>query len=257
MDIALNKQHYVNNLPLLQKVGESVNKIAAEEGIRPPVIAGGAVRDLLVGIPHKDIDVFLDVSSYETEGDKKDAVLSFIFDLADSLHEEIEEFKDCHIQLLPSEEESKYGAEGNNKSQSTYVTCYEIRKKKPDQFAEEQEKVLWHLSPPLLQVIGHDAKSLTDDPLEFVGTFDHSLVECLYDPFDQKVKYTDSFKDSLEKREIRVKGGLSQRVYDLNHKILAYSSEVFEIVSEAEKKPTPPYTYTWSIPLIQQRIILQ
>lgn len=152
------------------------------QGVRCPIIAGGAIRDQFVGLVPADYDIFVDVSAISTD-EKDDIVLLTALRLQDFMHTTGEE-------LWHKDYTNVYQKGGTYETSSFIV--YEINAIHPINYNVET-----------VQVIGHNNSLLSTNPLQFVEQeFDYALVKGLFDPLSDQYHYSDEFLKAMETKTV-------------------------------------------------------
>lgn len=165
-----------------------LKKACQATGESPPIIAGGFVRDIVLGLMPKDLDIFFDVSKYASEGEADDALLVFASHYLTNPEK-------TSITLVEGEYDGAESFGDNSGTQATFALCYEFSRggRYPVQF------------------VGHNAPSIVTDPMSFVDTFDYDLVKCYYDLTKDKFCFHPKFLEALETKTLSVN---SQKSYD-------------------------------------------
>lgn len=155
------------------------------------IIAGGAIRDTVLGLHINDYDIFIDVSSIEKD-EKDDTALL----LAASLKDE-EIVKNVTLADLRPFDFGDSGIIGYKKEdvrdgQPTIKAIYNL--------------VLYRNIPDRtlkLQVIAHDDPTISTDPMSFVAGFDYSLVRGFV--HNGGWQFSPEFVADLESKEISIR----------------------------------------------------
>jgi len=182
--------------------------------LRTPVIAGGAVRDAVYGLPPKDYDIFLDVSGVP-EDEREDVVLLFGLRVLDNLQHDKRFRTLADLTLHPIGENGGYRDEVPNS-----FIGFETREHNPEAVEEYHNALrdlqgdyalydvfLENLKQEMrfinLQFIGKTEPSLSrDDVLPFVETFDYGLVKGLYDPEKEAYELAPSFIETANTKTL-------------------------------------------------------
>jgi hypothetical protein len=167
-------------------VADNLKKVSTNYGIKP-VIAGGAIRDILLGYFPKDHDVFIDVSKFADDPDAlEDFIDVFLYDFCVSVTGN-DNFDFPYLISGNPEQDARYKEmEGSFEVREwwpTYANC-----QCPIQFIFMKE--------PMIE---EDVGKFIDDK------FDYSLVKCYMDIETQKVYASDEFMNDVDATRIIVK----------------------------------------------------
>jgi len=184
--------------------------------LRTPVIAGGAIRDAMYGLPVNDYDVFLDISKIP-EDEQEDVVLLFGVRVVDALQKDprFRTIKDNTLRGVNSVDymgsSAKQGAGAffvfeTGEYNPDAVEAYNLEFWEPGGYAEPRWTEIENKYIFLrIQFIGHrDERLSQEDPISFVDGFDYNMVRCLYDPQTSQYKLSDSFMEGVNSKVIEV-----------------------------------------------------
>lgn len=200
------------NRATIMDIGEALRQVVNENfpQLRYPVVAGGAIRDTIFGLPIKDFDIFFDTSVFEDE-EREDIALLLIAMVCEKLGQhEYPELRNCRFGMVGHNDGYAVG-EGEDRK-----VPFVVYENYPFKVAEEAgwnwEQNMWNeveAAPPprpyafpMLQVIGHKDDRLRTEPVEFLEYFDYGLVRGLFDPNDMTFAFHDSLAETLLSREI-------------------------------------------------------
>lgn len=217
--------------------------------MRLPIIAGGAIRDVVFGTHPRDYDVFLDVS-YLPKDEQEDATLVMLSGILTELD------KTGKYPSLTKSNMTQIGGIGGDSS------IYEQDPSWKDFFVYENTPAVdehfdaqieeWHdphevrvVERPFLsiQTIGNNDKRLSlEDPTEFLEYFDWPLVRAMFDPAINKFRFHTDFIEQLDKKKIVVD---NKRTYErVNRWLLRFEhGGKFEIV----RNWTPQYANKYTV----------
>jgi hypothetical protein len=144
--------------------------------VKPPIIAGGCVRDYVFGTFHNNYDIFFDLSSLRGFLNEDDTTLLIASLLKDA---RAAEFRGFSIRKINTE----LPRFADKKDKFTQQELYE--------YALVDEKY-----------IGCKDTRLQTDIESFVESFDYPLVKCWFDTSDMKYHFSKEFMKVLETKEI-------------------------------------------------------
>ena len=168
----------------LMSLSKSLDKLTDKYNTRP-VIAGGAVRDLLMGCCPRDYDVFVDISAVEDEDEQQDFIDSFLYDFCVDMSGNY--FYNLNnigwpYSILPTD---------TGKTPSEYMNM---------------ENTFQVYQWGMYQFIFMKNPMIQENPGQWIlDRFDYSLVKCFIDPSTHKVYASDEFMRDREAKHIEVK----------------------------------------------------
>lgn len=168
--------------------------------IRTPVIAGGAIRDMIFGLKPKDYDIFYDVTPLP-EDEREDASLYLASLIKDEISKDGRHFPFAAEFDLIEDLSGEYAESGKNTDTGVFCVYETVV---PDR--------LWALPEAdgpgnpfqVFQFIPHLAPKLSESPAEFAKTFDYGFVRAVLDPLDMAYRFDDTFVEELKARKIVV-----------------------------------------------------
>lgn len=200
--IAQNSLNHVvseQNSATITDIGEAIRQVVDENfpQLRYPVIAGGAIRDTIFGLPIKDFDIFFDTSVFEDE-EREDIALLLIAMVCEKLSEEkYPDLNNCRFNMVGHNDGY---ALGEGKDRKVPFVVYE------NNSPLVEDDIRWgdvpDVPPIMLQVIGHKDDRLRTEPVAFLECFDYGLVRGLFDPSNMAFAFHDSLQETLASREI-------------------------------------------------------
>ena len=248
-----NKDLSTTNIEKITIIGNTLKAVVDENfpTLRYPVIAGGAIRDAVFGQVIKDYDIFFDTSGFEND-EKTDIALLLIAltceklaagpfpALADAMYSIVSKDVDYNLKGLSEANPAvPFIVYQNTKMKASYG---EVNWDQEVLAAPEPEE---RREFPMLQMIGHDDKRLTDAPLSFLEYFDYNFVKGMFDPTDMGFHFHPTMLESINKRELRFSGKRTRtRVHNFLDKV-QYGDydgvgrklmDEFRIVDETPKK---------------------
>jgi hypothetical protein len=173
-----------NTMIDLMSLSKSLDKLTDKYNTRP-VIAGGAVRDLLMGYCPKDFDVFVDISAVEDEDEQQDFIDSFLYDFCVDMSGNY--FYNLNnigwpYSILPTD---------TSKTPLEYINM---------------ENTFQVYEWGMYQFIFMKDPMIQENPGQWIlDRFDYSLVKCFIDPSTHKVYASDEFMRDREAKHIEVK----------------------------------------------------
>lgn len=169
-----------NVLSIISDIGEALRTIPTK-GVTPapPILAGGAIRDLVFGLTPKDYDIFIDTSGVPLD-EREDLVLLVGSYFLEEMVKK-EKFLGLSLDLVRKGE------------------VYRKANPKKDFIVYENSKDT--LAGIQFQFIGHNDHRLTEDPPAFLEEFDWPLVKALYNPEDASFFFDKEFFSLLSSKE--------------------------------------------------------
>lgn len=137
------------NLERLKEVYDTISEVSKSEYGFTPVIAGGSVRDTLLGVPYADIDVFF-------VNDPKEDLSDFLVYVSELFRKK--DAIDIEVPATPIGAKRYYWGEGTKDA----FTGYELYSRR-------------------LKVVQFMAYGRDTTPEELIEGFDYDLVKCWYD----------------------------------------------------------------------------
>jgi hypothetical protein len=199
------------NRATIMDVGEALRQVVNENfpQLRYPVIAGGAIRDTIFGLPIKDFDIFFDTSVFEDE-EREDIALLLIAMVCEKLGEhEYPNLRNCRFGMVGHNDGYAVGEGEDRKVPFVVYENYPyeepVQEWIPDQNMWNEAEAVPDPRPyafPMLQVIGHKDDRLRTEPVAFLEYFDYDLVRGLFDPNDMKFAFHPSLEQTILSREI-------------------------------------------------------
>lgn len=259
-----NKDLSTTNIEKITLIGNTLKAVVDENfpTLRYPVIAGGAIRDAVFGQVIKDYDIFFDTSSLEND-EKADTALLLIALTCEKLAAgPFPALAECMYSVVGKDADYELKGLSETNPAVPFIVYQNSKPTYPEAFVNWDQMVLAEPEPvgeprefPLLQMIGHDDKRLTDAPLSFLEYFDYSLVKGLFDPTDMGFHFHPTMLESINKRELKFSGKRTRtRVYGFLDKV-RYGDyggdgrklmDEFRIVDETPKEKGPsglPFQY--------------
>lgn len=200
------------NRATITDIGEALRQVVNENfpQLRYPVVAGGAIRDTIFGLPIKDFDIFFDTSVFEDE-EPEDIALLLIAMVCEKLGEhEYPELRNCRFGMVGYDDGYAVGEGEDRKVPFVVYENYPYKDPLGERIPGQWD--LDELAPaapdprpyafPMLQVIGHKDDRLRTEPVAFLEYFDYGLVRGLFDPNDMTFKLHPSLEETLLSREI-------------------------------------------------------
>lgn len=166
-----------------------LNKLSSTYDVKP-IVAGGSIRDAILGYAPKDFDIFIDVSSIPDEEERDDFIESFVYDFA--VAKNGIKFAETSgwpykMQRDESAEREGYGEMEGSFSVREWA-CGTNKTWAPYQF------------------IFMDDVEITVDPSDWISKrFDYSLVKCFMDPHTGTIYASDEFMSDKDKNRIDVR----------------------------------------------------
>lgn len=190
LDISKGKESSRETEKDLLELCTVINKLTAIHN-NYPLIAGGAIRDFLLGhSTPKDFDIFIDVSSIEDEDEQQDFIDTFLYDFCVAIRDKdfgptvgwpysMEPMEGEHVQEQYKDMDGTFKVyEWHSDANNTSA---------PYQFI--------FMKNPMIQT----------DPAQWVlDKFDYSLVKCFMDPATTKVYASDEFMNDKDESRITV-----------------------------------------------------
>jgi hypothetical protein len=218
MDLMFNER-ITQNLSASRDTDKRLHEIAsaiiAVTGVdtRPPIIAGGSIRDMVFGINVNDYDIFMDVSDFD-EDVQDDIVLL----KAHALMKELG-YSNCYVRNVTNKTEYN-GAPGFECGFSVYEISpdWEVVDFQDIDLVQELE----HFKP--IQVVGRRDRNIQENIPKFLESFDYGLVRCAFDPESMEYIFHPTFHETLHSNEIRFDNDKTQRRLNRwRHKWVAYN----------------------------------
>ena len=241
------------NRATILNVGEAIRQVVNENfpQLRYPVIAGGAIRDTIFGLPIKDFDIFFDTAVFEA-GEEEDIALLLIAMTCEKLAEhEYPKLRDVRFQPVGHKNQYTVG-EGDNLKEPFVVYENYPYENEPQQWVPGQVDFLDEAIAeparlyefPQLQVIGHNDQRLREDPVAFLEYFDYGLVRGLYDPSDLAFHLHPSLQETLVSKQLPYNNIKTQgRLFNFMDKL--YTARGGNIVAET-------YTMVDNLPKVDE-----
>lgn len=164
------------------------------------IVAGGAIRDTILGLPVNDYDIFIDVSSVSE--DEKDDMALLLADRLRDLSEDVmggAAFTNMYrYQPFEGEYHQNFIPKGEKQTTIKAIYCLDFELDMAAARAVDFEDI------PIIraQVIAHDDQRIATNPLAFVDGFDYSLVRGLV--YNGQWQFAPELIAELESREITV-----------------------------------------------------
>ena len=214
LDLSFNPNASYRNHKSLFKLAETINKARASLVDCPPIIiAGGYIRDTILGLNAKDFDLFFDVSAYPPD-ETEDMVLLALAAIRDT--------ENNMDRFAPPRKFTKNGEP------------YELKEDN-----EEEQIIIYEMHANMLagpipvQLMGHRDALATTDPLKFVEKFDYGLVRALFNPETMKYSIHSSFFEELKTKNINFNGSRTkERVFSFLYKLKRETGESFTMNGE-------------------------
>ncbi len=257
-----NKDLSQSNIEKITIIGNTLKTVVDENfpSLRYPVIAGGAIRDAVFGQKIKDYDIFFDTSSLEND-EKADTALLLIALTCEKLAAgPFPALAECVYSVVGKDADYELKGLSETNPAVPFIVYQNSKPTYPEAFVNWDQMVLAEPEPvgeprefPLLQMIGHDDKRLTDAPLSFLEYFDYALVKGLFDPTDMGFHFHRTMLESIYKRELKFSGYRTNvRVRSFFDKLRYVSgvdgqkmADSFRIVDETPKAKDPSdYPFT-------------
>lgn len=194
----------------IRAIAETVMKVFTERfpQVRPPVIAGGAIRDAILCKSPKDFDIFVDLSTYETPEEAEDGLCLMAGLLAEAFG------RGCVEHSTAAE--GRYGImEDVEESGLDCFGVYNIIWQPPSdpnpvidiaRVAASQGR----LAVPYQLIGRRSAPELSNNPLKWVTEkFDYSAVKALFDPTTMKYAFSEEFKQAFKDKWVTVDNAAS------------------------------------------------
>ncbi len=214
-----NKAYSEYTKNYIVSVGKAIKDVCENNksfaNLRCPVIAGGSVRDMVFGLLPRDIDVFVDMSCYEDEDERKDQLLL----LSDEIRLALVKNRKPYYKYAPSENVNQYTGTVDFSFEVYNLFPLEPWEDELEGLPAEPEEVepfpIEALELPeevptrelnnrfAIQIIGKNDKRLSENPTKYVmEDFDYSFVKALYDPLIEEFILSDEFMDNLGTKEV-------------------------------------------------------
>jgi hypothetical protein len=175
-------------------VADNLKKVSSNYGIKP-VIAGGAIRDILLGYYPKDHDVFIDVSKFAEDPDAlQDFIDVFLYDFCVSVSGGNTNF-DFPYSIKPKNNDTTLTVWANEEYKDMEGT-FEVREWWPTYVNAQCPIQFIFMKEPMIE---EDAGQFISDK------FDYSLVKCYMDIETQKIYASDEFMKDIDATRITVK----------------------------------------------------
>lgn len=174
--IDLENSHRVKQT--IEEFGKTLKAVSEDKlpFLRTPVIAGGAVRDMIFGLTPKDYDIFFDISKLESEEVEDTCVL----------------LSSMFLEDQTPNDPSRWTALPKGKDYGGAV----------DRWGKEGEFVVYEgysNEDTTVQFIGHSNDLLDKSPITFAEDyFDWCLTKAVYDPLTETVQLGKDFLKALE-----------------------------------------------------------
>lgn len=193
----------------IMAIAKTIMKVFSERfpQVRPPIIAGGAIRDAILCKSPKDYDIFVDLSPYETPEEAEDGLCLMASLLAEAFG------RGCVEHTAAAE--GRYGImEDAGEEGLDCFGVYNITWQPPSEtnpvidiarVANQQGRAIPY------QLIGRrSAPELSNDPLKWVTEkFDYSAVKALFDPTTMEYSYSEEFKQAFKDKFVKVDNAAS------------------------------------------------
>lgn len=183
---AINQQQRELNQKWIKQIHEAASEAYTRlfDKPMPGIIAGGAIRDTVIGIPPKDFDLFLDVSDW-TEEELSDNLLLFGDYLLENLRkgedETLRNLYEHRFERPENEEEYRDPAakKPGDTSQSSLAMVSYLGHDLNEWYFDQQFNGLFY-DLPFVQILCHRAPHIASDPAKFVDEFDWAGVKGWY-----------------------------------------------------------------------------
>jgi len=172
----------------LCEAADNLKKAADTYGVKP-LIAVGAVRDLLFGYEPKDIDIFIDVSKFAEDPDGlTDFIDIFLYDFCVRVDGDLDLEIGFPYNIVPTLDERVQAHYKDMEGTFEVREWWGPNSEQPFQFIFMKE--------PMIE----------QDPSQFISNkFDYSLVKCYMDIETQKIYASDEFMKDIDATRIIVK----------------------------------------------------
>lgn len=182
-------QRTLNRVAAIAKaVKKTWEEFKFEGDLPPPVLAGGAVRDMIIGIAPRDYDVFISLPQGLDKDEKDDLCLLFSKKVAEILGEDKEIPFLLGADALVIDEEAYPAEEVVTESGET---------KKPWRVYESYVRGL----NTVFQIIQRDDYETPD---QLIATFDYNIVKGYINCLDGEVHLSDELVDGFNRKRIDI-----------------------------------------------------
>ncbi len=227
------------NRATVMTIGEAIRQVVNEnfKELRYPVIAGGAIRDTIFGLPIKDFDIFFDTSVFKDD-EREDMALLLIAMVCEKLAEhEYPELRNCRFTAIGHNEGYPIG-EGETRK-IPFIVYENYPFVEPSLGLVNWEQGFLDVVPddpvpdrgiysfPTLQVIGHGDERLRTEPIGFLEYFDYDLVKGLFDPSDMNFHAHPDLLECLKSKDVKFNNDRTRdRVHNFFDKMFPFPNGV-------------------------------